>query len=189
MRFILKLFFYGTGWKISGGVDPAVRKAIFAVAPHWSNADFFTGLGTRAAMNRKIAYLGKAELFHPPFGFIFRALGGIPVYRSQKQNLVESRVEAVKGADDALIALAPEGTRRNVPRLKSGFYYIALGAGIPVIMVGFDRSRKEVKIAEPFYPSGDFRLDMQTHFVPFFEQISGRKKDWVQNYKEGTFDH
>lgn len=189
MRFLLKFFFYASGWKISGGVDPAVRKAIFAVAPHWDNSDFFLGLGTRAAMNRKIAYLGKAELFRPPFGFIFRALGGIPVYRSEKHNLVESQVEAVKGADDALVALAPEGTRKNVPRLKSGFYYIALGAGIPVIMVGFDKARKEVKIAEPFYPSGDFKQDMQTRFVPFFEQMGGRKKDWVQNYKEGKFDH
>ncbi len=189
MKFILRFFFYRLGWKISGQVDPAVRKGIFAVAPHWNNADFFTGLGSRAVLDRKIAFLGKAELFRPPFGFIFRALGGIPVYRSEKRNLVESQVDAVKGVENALIALAPEGTRKNVARLRSGFYYIAHGAGIPIIMVGFDRERKEVKIAEPFYTSGDFKEDMKTRFVPFFEQIGGRKKDWVENYKKGVFNH
>ena len=187
MKFILRLLFYGLGWKLKGGVDPAIRKGIFAVAPHAYNSDFFIGLGTRAALGRKIAYLGKAELFRPPFGFIFRALGGIPVYRSAKNNLVESSVEAIGKVEDALIALAPEGTRKNVPRLKSGFYFIAYGAGIPVIMVAFDRERKEVSIAEPFFPTGHFQQDMQTYFVPFFEQVGGQQKEWVQNYKNGIF--
>ncbi len=189
MKFILRFLFRVSGWKLSGGVDPGVRKAIFAVAPHWDNTDFFVGLGARAVLDRKIAYLGKAELFRPPFGFIFRALGGIPVYRSEKNNLVESSVEAVGREEEALIALAPEGTRKNVPRLKSGFYYIALGAGIPVIMVGFDKERKEVKVAEPFYPSGDFQADIQSRFVPFFEQLGGRQKDWIANYKNEIFNH
>ena len=189
MKFILRFLFRAAGWKLAGNIDPGLRKAIFAVAPHWSNTDFFIGLGVRAVLNRKIAYLGKAELFRPPFGFIFRALGGIPVYRSEKNNLVESSVEAIKGEADALIALAPEGTRKNVQRLKSGFYFIASGAEIPIVMVVFDKERKEVRIAEPFYPSGDFEKDMQTRFVPFFETVGGPLKDWVQNYKNGTFNH
>jgi 1-acyl-sn-glycerol-3-phosphate acyltransferase len=177
------------GWRLVNGVDPGLKKAIFAVAPHWKNSDFFVGLGTRALLKRRIAFLGKAELFKPPFGFIFRALGGMPVDRSRKGNLVESQVQTVKNMPDALIALAPEGTRKDVSRLKSGFYYIALGAGIPIVPVGFDNGAKEVKIGEPFYPSGDFEGDMLQYFVPFFENIGGPQKTWISRYKAGIFDH
>lgn len=177
------------GWKLVDTVHPEIKKAIFAVAPHWKNSDFFVGLGTRALLKRRIAFLGKAELFKPPFGFIFRALGGMPVDRSRQGNLVESQVNTVKNMPDALIALAPEGTRKDVRKLKSGFYYIALGAGIPIVPVGFDNAAKEVKIGEPFFPSGDFQRDMQQYFVPFFEKIGGPKKKWLSLYKAGIFDH
>jgi 1-acyl-sn-glycerol-3-phosphate acyltransferase len=189
MQFLYIAVFRLMGWKLKGTVSPSVKKAIFAVAPHWKNSDFFVGLGTRALLKRHIAFLGKAELFKPPFGFIFRALGGMPVDRTRKGNLVESQVNTVKSMPDALIALAPEGTRKDVSRLKSGFYYIALGAGIPIIPVGFDSGVKEVKIGEPFFPSGDFEQDMLRYFVPFFEGLAGPQKTWVSRYKAGIFDH
>jgi 1-acyl-sn-glycerol-3-phosphate acyltransferase len=187
MNPIFRFFFILFGWKVEGKVPSDVKKAIFAVCPHWYNSDFLIGLGTRAVMDREVGYLGKAELFKPPFGFIFKALGGIPVIRHKNLNLVESMVDAVKKSDDKLICLAPEGTRSNVSKLKSGFYYIALGAEIPIIMVGFDWENKQAVIAEPFQSSGDFEADMQKYFVPFFEKIGGKQKDWIQNYKEGKF--
>lgn len=187
MNVIFRFFFNLLGWKVVGKVPDSTKKAIFAVCPHWNNSDFFIGLGTRAVMQRKIGYLGKAELFKPPFGFIFKSLGGIPVFRSQKLNMVESMTEAVKSAEDMLIALAPEGTRKDVSKLKSGFYYIALGANIPIIMVGFDTVNKQTVLASPFMPTGNFEQDMQTYFVPFFEKIGGQKKAWLANYKKGEF--
>lgn len=185
MNTLFAFFFKLFGWKIQGNVDPNIKKAIFAVCPHSYNSDFFIGLGTRATLKLKIGYLGKAELFKPPFGFIFKALGGVPVYRSQKLNMVESQAKAVKEAEDMLISLAPEGTRDNVAKLKSGFYYIAVGAEIPIIRVAFDRKNKRVVIAEPFYPSGDFKADMLEYFVPFYDGIV--KKDWIHNYKNHKF--
>ena len=186
MNVIFRFFFRIFGWKLVGEVAPEVTKAIIAVAPHWHNKDFFVGLGTRATMRRKIRFLGKSELFKAPFGFIFRGLDGIPVYRKTNMNMVESMTESVKNAEDGLICIAPEGTRKNVAKLKSGFYHIALGANIPIVMIGFDYANKQSVIAEPFYPSGNYEEDMLKYCVPFFEKIAPNK-DWIKNYKEGKF--
>ncbi len=164
-----------------------LKKGIFVVAPHNSTKDFFVGLGLRAAMKMKIGYLGKAELFKPPFGFIFRWLGGTPVYRTEKNNLVESYIEAINSKEHMLFALAPEGTRGDVQKLKSGFYYMALGAKIPIVLVGFDLPLKKCVISEPIFVSGDFEKDAKEILIPFFEKISGFHKSWIANYKNNIF--
>jgi 1-acyl-sn-glycerol-3-phosphate acyltransferase len=187
MNFVLRIIFKLLGWKIIGEVNPKINKTIFAVAPHNSWKDFLVGISTRAVMRLDIRYLGKAELFKPPFGFIFKALGGTPVFRSEKMNMVDSQVAVINSFDKILIGIAPEGTRKNVDKLKTGFYYIAYGANIPIIRVGFDLEKKLVIIAEPFYPSGDFTADMKKYFIPFFEKIGGFQKNWIDNYKNDIF--
>lgn len=187
MNILLKFFFIIFGWKVLGKVDPTIKKAILAVAPHNSWKDFLIGISARAAMGIQIRYLGKAELFKPPFGFIFKFLGGTPVYRSEKLNMVESQVAVINSHERILVGIAPEGTRKDVEKLKSGFYYIANGAHIPIIRVGFDLKEKVVTIAEPFYPSGDFKKDMKEYFVPYFEKINGSNKSWIKNYKNDIF--
>ena len=186
MRHVFAFFFKLFGWKVVGEVPQNMKKAVITVCPHNSSKDFFVGLGARAVMNRNIGYIGKAELFKPPFGFIFRWLGGTPVKRSKKNNMVADYVETIKSADELMFALAPEGTRKDVDKIKTGFYHIAHGAGIAIIRIGFDFAKKEVIIAEPFYTSGDFEKDMQVHYVPFFEKIYA-PKSWVKNFKEGIF--
>jgi hypothetical protein len=74
-----------------------------------------------------------------------------------------------------------------VNKLKTGFYYIAVGANIPIIRVGFDLVKKEVIIADPFFPSGDFVADMKTYFLPFFGKMGGFQKNWINNYKNDIF--
>jgi 1-acyl-sn-glycerol-3-phosphate acyltransferase len=182
--FFFKLF----GWKMKGEIPKELRQVIIAVCPHNTWIDFFVGLGVRPSLKKDIGYLGKAELFKPPFGFIFKLLGGTPVYRSSKNDLVQSQVEALKAFPDRSYALAPEGTRNNVGKLKSGFYYMALGAKIPIVKIAFDFPKKEVIVAEPFWPSGDFQKDMKEDFAPFFEKVGGFQKDWIQNYLRGKFD-
>ncbi len=188
MNPIFRFFFKLSGWKVTGAVPADLKKAVIAVCPHTKWQDFFVGIGARATMRRKIGYLGKEELFRPPFGFLFRWLGGTPVYRKTSLNMVESYAAAIKGADDMLFSLAPEGTRGNVQKLKTGFYYMAIGGQIPIIPVGFDYEKKEVVINEPFIPSGDFKKDMIEKFIPFFKTISNTKKDWIKNYENGNFD-
>lgn len=184
---VFRFFFWLFGWRMKGEIPDDVRQAIFAVCPHNIWKDFLVGLGTRANMPRRIGYLGKEQLFRAPFGFIFKWLGGTPVYRTENRDMVQSQVDAILSNPDISYALAPEGTRENVGKLRTGFYYIAHGAGIPILMISFDFPLKTVTIAEPFMTSGDFEADMQQYFVPFFEKVGGFQKDWIKNYKAGNF--
>lgn len=189
MNAIFRFFYFLFGWRIVGNIPADLKKAVLVVAPHSSWVDFLIGLGTRAAMKRKIGYLGKAELFEGPFGFIFKALGGTPVKRTEKLNMVEAYAKAIKSSEDMMFALAPEGTRKDVGKLKSGFYYMALGGEIPIIPIGFDYAIKRVIIGEPFQVSGDFGKDMQQYIVPFFKKIAGTEhKTWLKNYEQGKFE-
>lgn len=185
---LCRFLFAQAGWKLVGHLHHDYPKGVYAVCPHATWVDFLLGLGTRATLHIHIGYLGKEELFRPPFGFIFRWLGGRPVKRNKNMNLVASQVAAVQEADHFLFALAPEGTRGDVQKLRTGFYYMAQQAGIPIIPTAFDYGRKEVRFAPPFFPSGDFKSDMQTYFVPFFSEVKGVQKSWIQNYRNGKFD-
>ncbi|MFB0947251.1 MAG: 1-acyl-sn-glycerol-3-phosphate acyltransferase [Spirosomataceae bacterium] len=185
---LLGFIFTILGWTVVGHVPDHVKKATFAVCPHNTWKDFFVGLGLRAKIRRNIGFFGKAELFRPPFGFIFKWLGGVPVVRASKENIVESYAKTVDEAEDKLFSLAPEGTRENVHKLRTGFYYISLKANIPIIRVGFDFPKKQVTFGEPFMPSGNFEADMKKYFVPFFKQVTGPHKDWIKNYENDKFD-
>ena len=122
-----------------------------------------------------IHFLGKKELFDGPFGFIFRWLGGIPVDRSSSHNMVDQVVQKFKSEESFSLVLSPEGTRKKVERLRTGFYNIAQQAGVPLVMVGFDFGKKEVVIAEPFTTSeqaADFRL-----LLDFFGPMQGKNPE------------
>lgn len=187
LNWIFKITFRLLGWKVLNAPHH-LKKGLFVVAPHARTSDFFLGLCTRPTANLDIKYLGKAELFKPPFGWIFKALGGTPVHRSKSTNFVQQVAETFNSHKNLLVAIAPEGTRKNVSKLKTGFYYMAYQAKVPIIMSGFDYPRKSVIFAEPFLTTGDFEADMKKYFIPFFETIGGVDKDWLKNYKAGKFD-
>ena len=187
LNWIFKICFRLLGWKVLN-TPYHLKKGLFVVAPHARTSDFFIGLLTNPTVNLQIKYLGKAELFKPPFGWIFRGLGGIPVDRNKSTNFVQQVVETFNKYENLLVAIAPEGTRKNVSKLHTGFYYMAHQAKVPIVMSGFDYPRKSVIFAEPFLTSGDFEADMKKYFIPFFETIGGVDKDWLKNYKVGKFD-
>lgn len=186
MKSIFAFFFDLSGWKLVGSMPDSVKKGVIAVCPHNSWKDFLVGIGARAKMNRKIGFIGKEELFKGPFGFIFKSLGGTPAVRTSNNNMVGDYVTAIKNADNMLFALAPEGTRKDVSKLRTGFYFMADGGGIPIIRIGFDFATKSVIIAEPFLTNGDFEADMKKYFVPFFSKMKD-PKSWVDNYSKGIF--
>ena len=155
-RLILRIF----GWKISGSPDRSVKKSIYISAPHSSNWDFPLGVLARTSLNLKISFLGKKSLFKPPWGWIFTALGGYPVDRSKRSNTVDQIVTLYNDLDEFHIVIAPEGTRKKVDRFKTGFYFIAIKANIPIHMSKFDYQKKTIVFREPFYPSGDIEKDM-----------------------------
>jgi 1-acyl-sn-glycerol-3-phosphate acyltransferase len=164
------------GWKITGRFPPELRKYIMAVGPHTSNWDFFLGVAVRSILQLQQAkFLGKSQLFKPPFGWLFRALGGFPVERSGNKDMVEQVTAIIKVHDDFRLAMAPEGTRKKVERLRTGFYYIAKAANIPVIPVGFDFGNKQVVIGQPLWPT-TIEHDMPI-LVRFFAGIKGRNPE------------
>lgn len=153
-HFFLKLF----GWKVVGNL-PTEKKYLVIVAPHTSNWDFPVGLFASFAMGTKIHFLAKKQLFFFPLGILLRALGGSAVDRSKKGNNVDKVVDLFNRKDSFRLAITPEGTRGPVTRWKEGFYHIAYKAKLPLSLVALDYASKEVRISEPFWPSGDINKD------------------------------
>lgn len=168
-KFILKLL----GWKFAGEFPYYLKKYVLIVVPHTANSDFAIGILARSALGADIKYLGKSSLFKPPHGFLFRWWGGYPVDRSKKQNYVQAVVDIFNGKEVFAIAIAPEGTRKRVEKLKTGFYYIALGAKVPILMVQFDYGNKIIRFSEPFYPSGKVEEDFEV-INNYFRSIKGK---------------
>ena len=146
------------GWRVIGYL-PKNEKYVIAVVPHSSYFDLIIAVLIRTYSGLKIKFIGKKELFNPITSYLFKFLGGIPVDRTKKSNIVDEVVKLFKLGKIKILAIAPEGTRKRVEKWKTGFYYIALKAKLPILMVSFDYIRKEVKINDKFYPSGDIDKD------------------------------
>ncbi|MBK7320003.1 MAG: lysophospholipid acyltransferase family protein [Anaerolineales bacterium] len=147
------------GWKVEGTL-PNLPKYIIIGAPHTSNWDFLLFLATIFHLKVDARYMGKAELFRGPFGWFFYWCGGIPVDRKKSQGLVEQMVEACNNSDKFILTIAPEGTRHKVKEWKRGFYHIAKGAGIPIIMAKVDGKKKAMCVGEVFHLTEDMEADM-----------------------------
>lgn len=162
------IFFNLMGWKIVGNIDQGVKKCVMMVMPHTSAHDFYLGIFTRGITGLEMNFVGKKELFRFPFGAYFRYMGGEPLDRSGGLNKVDSIAAIFKRREVFRLAVAPEGTRNKVTELKTGFYFIALKANVPIIPVAFDFGKKEVNLGQPVYPSGDIDADMKIlkqHFI------------------------
>lgn len=170
------LLFKILGWKIVGSM-PDLKKFIIAVAPHTSNWDFPVGLAARSILRiQRARFLGKSQLFVPPIGWFFRSLGGQPVDRSSSHDVVDQVVNLFAKHDEFVLALAPEGTRKKVDKLRTGFYYIAKGAQVPIVPVGFDFEKKEIIIGQPLYTTDNFEADMEK-IMSFYRPIRGKNPE------------
>lgn len=168
-RFMLRLF----GWSIHGEA-PDLPKFVAIVAPHSSNWDFYFGIAAVFAMGIRVSWLGKHTLFRPPFGAFFRWLGGIPTERSISHGLVEQTIHALNSRERLIMALAPEGTRKRVEKWKTGFYHIAQGARLPILLAYFDYAQRAVGLGPLFHPTGD--LDADVHrILEFYNRFTGKR--------------
>ncbi len=157
------------GWKFTGERLPDSKKFVIIVAPHTSNWDFCVGVMAMYAIGIRGTFLGKDTLFRFPLGIIMRWLGGIPVDRFSKQDVVTQTAELVKRRERVIIALSPEGTRKRTERWRSGFWWIAHKAEVPIVPVAFDFAAREILIYPPFYTSGDPDRDiaeLRTRYRP-----------------------
>ncbi|MBL4604376.1 MAG: 1-acyl-sn-glycerol-3-phosphate acyltransferase [Flavobacteriaceae bacterium] len=172
-RFSKFIFTRILGWKLSGNFPTHLKKYIVIAAPHTSWQDFPIGILARNVSGEKINFIGKNSLFKGPFGFIFRALGGTPVDRSKSNNLVDAIIQIFNSKEEFRLGLSPEGTRKKVEKWKTGFYYIAKGANVPIVMATLDFENKQVKITEPYYTTDSKEKDFQ-HFHSFFKGVQGK---------------
>lgn len=134
-----------TGWKMLNDA-PQVKKAVIAGAPHTSNWDFLVMLMGILIWRLEMHWIAKESLFKGPLGPVMRWLGGIPIDRSKKQNFVDQMVQRFDESEELLLIIAPEGTRSAVERWKSGFYYMAKGADVPIVLISLDYDAKEINI-------------------------------------------
>lgn len=173
MKGLSKFIFYRLmGWKIAGEF-PILKKYVIIVLPHTSWHDFYVGVLVRSISGLKMNFVAKKELFRPPFGWYFKAVGGAALDRTSGQNKVQGIAEIFEEREEFRLAIAPEGTRKKVDKLKTGFYYIAKEAKVPVVMTALDFANKQVKVSAPFYPTDDIEADFKT-VKSFYKGVKGK---------------
>ena len=142
------------------GQMPDLPKFVIIGAPHTSNWDLPHALAAAIDLGISIRWMGKDSLFKWPFGGLMRWLGGIPVDRSKRNNAVAQVVETFKAADRLVVVIPPEGTRSEVTQWKSGFYHIAAGAGVPIVLAFMNYTTREIGVAQVFWPTGNYEADL-----------------------------
>jgi len=181
VRHLLRGFSVGflrlTGWKVEGSLPANASRCVVIAAPHTSNWDLPYTLMAAFALDLNIYWMGKHSIFQWPFRHLMMWLGGIPVNRTRSNNLVEESALALREAATALqLVVPPEGTRSKTRYWKTGFYYIALGAEVPIVMAYMDYSLKRCGLGPLFKPTGDVERDM-AEIKAFYAPIKGKNAD------------
>jgi 1-acyl-sn-glycerol-3-phosphate acyltransferase len=162
------------GWTVAGALPLRQPKFVLIGAPHTSNWDLPYTLMAAFVLRLNLYWMGKAQLFRWPFGTLMRWLGGIAVDRSRTTNLVAASAQALRDADGALqLVVPPEGTRAKAGQWKTGFYYIAQQADVPIVMAYMDYPRKLAGLGPVFVPTGNVEADMAT-IQAYYGQFTGK---------------
>ena len=169
---VLKL----AGWKAEGEIPRDLKKCVMIAAPHTSNWDLPFTLMIAFALRAKVYWMGKEQIFKPPFRGLMMWMGGIPVDRSKSTNMVQASIDAIQSNDQLFLIVPPEGTRSKVTYWKTGFYHIAHGAGVPILMGFLDFDRKAGGIAGTFKTTGDIDKDMEA-IKAVYAPMMGKKSD------------
>lgn len=170
------IYFKLMGWQLVGDF-PQVAKAVFIVVPHTSWLDFFLGLLVRRVWQEEINFIGKKSLFKFPFGWYFKWMGGAAIDRSKSSDAVSAIANVFREKKKFRLALSPEGTRKKVTEWKTGFYYIAKAAGVPIVMVAFDYGKKRIVISKPHVPTADKEEDFKL-YKSFFKGVNGKVPEY-----------
>jgi 1-acyl-sn-glycerol-3-phosphate acyltransferase len=168
---LMKLF----GWKSI--LAPAPGKKFVALGyPHTSNWDFVPAVAWAWSTGLKMNFVGKAALFKGIMGPIMKALGGIPLERDKSKNFVDQIVEIINSRDEIALIVAAEGTRKKAEYWRSGFYYMALEANVPIGLAYMDWKRREIGIKQYLMPSGDLEKDFEI-IKAYYQDVIGRDPD------------
>ncbi|MFD2515666.1 1-acyl-sn-glycerol-3-phosphate acyltransferase [Pontibacter locisalis] len=157
-----KFFFKLAGWKLNGNLSPDQRRSVMVAAPHTSNWDFIYARAAFYLMDAPIRFTIKKEFMRFPFGGLLRSMGAIPIDRSRNTKMVDAMINIFEETPgDICVMVTPEGTRKYQPRWRRGFYYVALGAGVPIVLGYLDYAKKEAGIGPSIIPTGDVEADME----------------------------
>lgn len=169
------LLYKRMGWRANVTVAHP-DKYIICLAPHTSNWDFLVGQLYMRAEGMSVNFLMKKEWFFWPLGSLFRRMGGIPVWRTKKTSMTDNLASEAQKADTFHLCITPEGTRSLNPDWKKGFYFIALKAGIPILLYGLDYERRLIECTQMVVPTGDLDADMR-QIKLYFKDYKGRKPE------------
>lgn len=157
---IAQTFLKLAGWQIVGSL-PNIPQAVVLAVPHTSNIDGVYAIPTLLALDLDIKIMGKHSLFKiPVLASFLRWAGIIPINRNKKGSVLQASIDKFKTGQPLYLGLAPEGTRKYTPEWKTGFYYLALGANVPIIPVAMDYKTKEIRFMQPIHPTGDLNTDL-----------------------------
>lgn len=163
------------GWKKDITEDHP-DKYIVCLAPHTSNWDFIIGQLYMRAEGMRTNFMMKKEWFVGPLGVLFRKMGGVPVWRDQKTSLTDNLAQTAKEAKTFSLCITPEGTRSKNPDWKKGFYFIAMKAGIPILLYGVDYQKKLIQCTKTIVPDGDLESQMREIKV-YYKDFKGKKPE------------
>lgn len=159
-------------WQIDGG-PPTAPKAVVVAAPHTSNWDLPFTLATAWALGVRVRWVGKTAIFRWPFGWVMRRLGGLPVVRDRRSDAVKTIARLFDEFEELLLVVPPEGTRGATGRWKTGFYWIAVEAGVPIVLGSLDYGRRRAGLGEVLTPTGDIAADFE-RLRSFYADVRGR---------------
>ena len=177
-QMLFKHIFLAQGWHFEGQL-PDLPKAVAIISPHTSNLDAWYGFTALLGVGLKMTIFGKHTLFNTPLKPLLEWIGVIPVQRNQKQGLTQQIIHFIDTQDQIWIGMAPEGTRKHAQNIKSGFYQIALGAHIPIVMFSFDYDDKTIHCLGVFHPTGQYEHDLDYILNRYIGKFSPKNPDWL----------
>jgi 1-acyl-sn-glycerol-3-phosphate acyltransferase len=148
------------GWS-AHGVVPYPRKFVLIAAPHTSNWDFLYFVGLTEELGFMPHFMAKKSLFRWPWKNFMLDMGGVPVDRSSNRNYVQAMIDEFSRRKEFMLTIAPEGTRGTVRAWKTGFYHIAMGAKVPIVVGMMDYGTKTGGLGPAIWPTGDYVADMK----------------------------
>ena len=179
---MFRLIFRLQGWKITGYLPYDIKKCVLVAAPHTSNWDFVFGMAAMRIMKLSKHFTIKKEWLRFPVKRFFLSMGAIPIDRNKKNNdgekksIVDLMVDLFDTHDEIRLIIPPEGTRSRVEKWKTGFYYVALHAKVPIALGYMDYEKRECGIGQLIYPSGDYKSDMEK-IMNFYRNIKGKNPE------------
>ncbi|MBL8321898.1 MAG: 1-acyl-sn-glycerol-3-phosphate acyltransferase [Acinetobacter sp.] len=175
---LFKRIFLAQGWSFEGEF-PNLPKAVAIISPHTSNIDAWHGFTALLGLGIQITIFGKHTLFNTPLKPLLQWIGVIPVNRSSQQGLTRQIAEIIHAKDKIWVGMAPEGTRKQAAQIKSGFYYIAYEAQIPIVMFSFDYAKKTIHCLGVFEPTGNYEQDLEQILQRYEGHFSPKNPDWL----------